>query len=82
MSLYEEYHESTGLHAFYKRQVAGIQNKQELVFTRKYTWWCEEKIGKLQKQIQEIKEGEKNVKSEIQEDKSKGKLFGRKTNRK
>jgi len=53
MSLYEEYYEETGLHAFYKRQVANI-NKQELVFTRKYTWWCEEKIKELQKQLQEI----------------------------
>jgi len=54
MSLYEEYHEETGLNSFYKRQVAGIPNKQELVFTRKYTWWCEEKIKELQKQLQEI----------------------------
>jgi hypothetical protein len=50
MSLNEEYYKSTGLHSHYKRKVSHKSNKVELAYTRKYTWFLENKIKELQKE--------------------------------
>lgn len=53
MSLNKEYNKETGLHSHYVRRVCipgnnGItSHKRELVYTRKYVWYLENKIKEM-----------------------------------
>jgi len=52
MSLSKEYHAETGLHSHYfSKQGSHKKGKKGLVYTRKYVWWLENKVGKLREAL-------------------------------